>query len=109
MRAYLDGTTAAVLLVFSSVSAQPQQATPHDHLTFACAADGLSAGKATGCKRLAQPVVTNLSDEPVYWHLTSFRRRNVAEAAKRKGDAVVAAEGRIWLSSLGAIGDTALG
>ena len=106
----MKSLSVALLLALSfPIAAQQQQATSHDHEDFPCAVDGLKTNKSAGCLLLAQPIVSDVPAGPLYWHLTTFRTRRSAEAAKRNGDAVVAADGRFWLSSLGARNDTSLG
>jgi quercetin dioxygenase-like cupin family protein len=102
---------AAALLALGTrmALAQQQQAAPHDHREFACQPNGLASNESAGCQLLSRPVLTKLPDGPVYWRLTSFSSRAKADAAKRDGDAVVSAAGRLWLSSLGPRGDTSLG
>jgi quercetin dioxygenase-like cupin family protein len=102
-------TIVLALGVSQEMRAQQQQAATHDDHQFACKVDGLNSNKASGCLLLARPIVTGLPSGPVYWHLASFRSRAAADAAKHRGDAVVSADGRVWLSSLGARADTALG
>src|SRR5437868_72881 len=97
----------ALLVLSSSVPAPAQTPTPaHDHDNFACQPDGLARNKASGCQLLAQPIIDKLPDAPVFWHLTTFPTRRAADAAKRSGDAVVTADGRVWLSSIGSRSDT---
>jgi len=98
----------ALLVLSSSVAARAQTAAPaHSHGNFECLPDGLTRNKSFGCRLLAQPIIDKLPDEPVFWHLTTFATRRAADAAKRRGDAVVSADGRVWLSSIGSRGDTA--
>jgi membrane protease YdiL (CAAX protease family)/quercetin dioxygenase-like cupin family protein len=107
-----QAVTASVVFLALAVSrsslAQHQQAMTHDDHLFICNVDGL-AKSTSGCQLLARPIVTGLPSSPVYWHLSSFKSRDAANAAKRDGDAVVSAGGRLWRSSLGARADTALG
>ena len=99
----------ALLVLSSSVAARAQTAAPaHSHGNFECLPDGLTRNKSFGCRLLAQPIIDKLPDEPVFWHLTTFPTRRAADAAKRSGDAVVTADGRVWLSSIGSRSDTIL-
>jgi quercetin dioxygenase-like cupin family protein len=91
----------AVLPLCSPFQVRAQPATsPSDH-AFACLTDGLTRNKAFGCQLLARPTLTLSGDGPFYWHLRTYATRRTANAAKRDGDAVVSADGRIWLSSIG--------
>ena len=94
------------LAVTVSTPADAQQPAPHDHRMFACLPDGLRHGARAGCQVLAQPVIRQRPDTPAFWHLTTFRTRRDAEAARRDGEAVVRVAGRIWLSSIGGRNDT---
>ena len=97
----------ALLVLSLSVTARAQTPAPaHDHANFECKPDGLTRNRSFGCRLLAQPVIDKLPDEPVFWHLTTFPTRRAADAAKRSGDAVVTADGRVWLSSIGSRSDT---
>ncbi|HKW11546.1 MAG TPA: hypothetical protein VJO33_14270 [Gemmatimonadaceae bacterium] len=110
MRSLLPAVTLFALGARVAVAQQQQQqAAVHDHRLFACQPEGLASNQSAGCQLLARPVVTRLPDGPVYWHLTSFSSPAKANTAKHEGDAVVSADGRIWLSSLGTKGDTSLG
>jgi quercetin dioxygenase-like cupin family protein len=53
-----------------------------------------------GCWIIVDELVGRLQDDPAFWHLDTFPTRAAAEAAKRRGAAVIEALGKIWLMTI---------
>jgi quercetin dioxygenase-like cupin family protein len=62
------------------------------------------AGRELGCFIIATQVVGQLGSRPVFWHLTSYPTRAVADAAKGPGGAVVESLGKVWLFTIAEAG-----
>jgi quercetin dioxygenase-like cupin family protein len=100
--------SSAVLVaaLSTAASAQSHDEQRYEPAPFECLENGLAKGQAFGCQLLARPQLAPSGDRPVFWHLTTFSTRRAAESAKRSTDAVVEADGRFWVTSLGPRGDT---
>jgi quercetin dioxygenase-like cupin family protein len=97
---------AAFAVASATASAQSPNAQRHEAAPFECLDHGLEKGQAFGCQLLARPQFAPFGDTPAFWHLTTFKARRDAEAAKRSSDAVVEVGGQFWVTSLGARADT---
>ena len=53
-----------------------------------------------GCWIIVDEPVGRVSDAPAFWHLDTFPTRAAADAARRRGAAVIEALGKIWLMTI---------
>ncbi len=94
----------AVLIValhlMATAAAQVQATNARDHRLFACVEDGLKSSDV-GCQLLGKTRVSQFLNGPLFWHLSTFPKREAAEAAKAHAGMVVEAEGQFWLFSFG--------
>jgi len=77
-------------------------------LTIGCQIEGTEgcipvserAGRQFGCFVIANQVVGQLGQTPVYWHLNRYPTRAAAEAAQQPGSTVVESLGSVWLFAI---------
>jgi quercetin dioxygenase-like cupin family protein len=96
-----------VVLVLSLTGTPGQlqsQAPGHEHLTEVACVDVPPGEKRPefGCFNVGTVKELKFRETAVYWHLSVFRSRKAAEAARSATGIVVEEDGRVWLSEFGA-------
>lgn len=86
------------------LQAQAPHKTGHDHLTEVACVDVPAGEKRPefGCFNVGTLKDLQFQQAAVYWHLSTFKSRKAAEAAKSASGIVVEEDGRVWLSEFGA-------
>jgi mannose-6-phosphate isomerase-like protein (cupin superfamily) len=92
----LGAAAAALIVVATQVSAQQVPGA----IPGRCA-DAPMRPSDVGCYLLASRPIDRLPDEPVFWHIYSYRTRAAAEAARSDSSSAVAESfGKVWLLTI---------
>jgi quercetin dioxygenase-like cupin family protein len=83
------------------INEQPAASSTADPLQVSCIPATEQAGRELGCYIVDSTVLGNLPDEPLYWYLDTYAKRDAAEKAKGKYGSVVESYAKIWLFTIG--------
>ena len=93
-------TLAALALLSHPIAAQRAPAMPGRGFGI-CIPRSQRAGRAVGCFIITDHPEGPLGPAPVFWHVTRFRSKALADAARDSTGTVVEAYGRVWLMTIG--------